>query len=56
VGATLGDGLANGGLVPYREVLAEYADQAARTVDRPDYPVRLRDTVRDYFDRLGGRR
>ena len=47
-----GEGLRNQGLIPYRDVLTEYADQATSTVEQPGYPVRLRDTVRAYFDNL----
>jgi hypothetical protein len=55
VGTARGAGARNGGLVPYREVLADYRDEAARTIEQPGYPPRLRSTVRDYFDQLGGR-
>ncbi len=55
-GRQLGEGLRTGSVVPYTEVLADYADVAARTVERDGYPVRLRGTVREYFDRLGGSR
>jgi hypothetical protein len=56
VGGARGAGERNAGLVPFRDVLAEYAESAARTIEQPGYPLRLRDTVRDYFDLLGGPR
>jgi hypothetical protein len=49
-----GEGLRNRGLVPYRDVIGGYRDDATRTIERDGYPLRLRQTVRDYFDRLGG--
>jgi hypothetical protein len=51
-GSHQGVGVPNDALVPYSDVLAEYATQAARTIEQPGYPVRLRGTVQDYFDRL----
>jgi hypothetical protein len=51
-GRVQGEGLRNQALIPYLDVLADYAAQASRTVEQPGYPVRLRTTVRDYFDRL----
>lgn len=58
VGTGEGSGLGSDARVPYRQVLGEYADRASATIDQPGYPPRLRDTVRDYFDRLasGGTR
>ena len=47
------DGLRNSSVVPFRDVLAEYARTAARAVEREGYPVRLRSTVQDYFTQLG---
>ena len=47
------DGLRNASIVPYQSVLAEYAEMAARAIEREGYPVRLRSTVQDYFDQLG---
>ncbi len=52
-GRQQGQGLRNTPLVPYLDVLPSYAEEAARTVERPGYPVRLRGAVQDYFDRLG---
>ncbi|MGH8933600.1 MAG: hypothetical protein ACRDZO_23935, partial [Egibacteraceae bacterium] len=52
-GRQQGEGLRNTPLVPYLDVLTSYAEEAARTVERPGYPVRLRGTVQDYFDQLG---
>ncbi|HUH06973.1 MAG TPA: hypothetical protein VML96_04100, partial [Egibacteraceae bacterium] len=53
VGRAQGAGERNQAIVPYFDVLAEYAAQATRTIESDGYPVRLRQTVRDYFDRLG---
>lgn len=53
-GRAQGAGQRNDALVPFSDVLAEYAQEATQTVERPGYPVRLRDTVRDYFDGLAG--
>ncbi|MGH8910664.1 MAG: hypothetical protein ACRD0K_30255, partial [Egibacteraceae bacterium] len=53
LGRQQGEGLRTTPLVPYLDVLADYAERAARTVERPGYPDRLRGTVQDYFDRLG---
>ncbi|HVM21015.1 MAG TPA: hypothetical protein VM307_13735, partial [Egibacteraceae bacterium] len=53
-GRQQGKGLRNTSIVPYRDVIAEYRRTAARAVEREGYPLRLRTTVRDYFDRLGG--
>lgn len=52
-GSRQGTGVRNGALVPYVDVFARYATQAARTIKQPGYPARLRGTVQDYFDRLG---
>jgi hypothetical protein len=52
VGQREGQGIANDSLVPYRDVLADYLDIATRTIERPGYPVELRDLVRTYFDTL----
>jgi hypothetical protein len=52
-GRTEGGGARGTPLVPYLDVLPEYADEASRTIERPGYPPRLRGTVQDYFDRLG---
>lgn len=58
VGTGEGSGLGSDARVPYRQVLGDYAERASATIDQPGYPPRLRDTVRDYFDRLasGGTR
>lgn len=58
VGTGEGSGLGSEARVPYRQVLGDYAERASATIDQPGYPPRLRDTVRDYFDRLasGGTR
>lgn len=39
--------------MPYLDVLADYRERATRTIERPGFPVELRDLVRDYFDRIG---
>ena len=54
-GVSQGAGQRNPALVPYQDVLTDYAQRATRTVEQPGYPARLRDTVRDYFDGLAGR-
>jgi hypothetical protein len=51
-GTSQGAGQRNAALVPYQEVLTDYAQRATQTVERPGYPARLRDTVRTYFDGL----
>lgn len=58
VGTGQGSGVGSDARVPYRQVLGDYAERASATIDQPGYPPRLRDTVRDYFDRLasGGTR
>ena len=48
------DGLQNQSIVPYQQVLADYMRTAARAIERAGYPIRLRSTVQDYFNRLGG--
>jgi hypothetical protein len=53
VGSSQGQGTQNLGIVPYRDVLADYRERASRTIERPGFPVELRDLVRDYFDRIG---
>lgn len=52
VGTGSGPGTVGDGRVPYTDVLGDYARRAAQTVERPGYPVRLRDAVRTYFDTL----
>jgi hypothetical protein len=51
-GPVQGQGERNDALVPYLDVLAQYAERATQTVEQGGYPVRLRGTVREYFDRL----
>lgn len=52
VGRNPGEGIQNRALVPYLDVLARYQELAARTIEQAGYPVRLRDLVRSYFDRI----
>ena len=51
-GTQEGQGVQSDARVPYLDVIADYASRATAAVDQPGYPLRLRDTVRDYFDRL----
>jgi hypothetical protein len=51
-GRRQGEGQLNEALVPYLDVLPEYAQRATQAVEQGGYPVRLRRTVQDYFDQL----
>lgn len=53
VGTSEGRGTRSLPIVPYLDVLSDYRDRATRTIERPGFPVELRDLVRDYFDRIG---
>ena len=53
VGSSEGRGTRSLPIVPYLDVLPEYRERASRTIERPGFPVELRDLVRDYFDRIG---
>lgn len=53
VGSAEGQGTRTESLVPYLDVLTDYQQRATRTIERPGFPVELRDLVRDYFDQIG---
>jgi hypothetical protein len=54
-GSGTGSGSNNNALVPYTDVLQDFADFAITSLDRSYVPLGVKDYVRDYFSSLNPR-